>query len=67
MVGFLSNAFTTGHQVKDELNGHVTDIKHFSVYDMTGAYMIMFNTHSARTGAMRLASHHPSSLSPAET
>jgi beta-glucosidase-like glycosyl hydrolase len=66
MVGFLSNAFTTGHQVKDELNGHVTDIKHFSVHGMTGVYMTMFNTHSARTGAMRLVSHHLSSLSPAK-
>jgi hypothetical protein len=66
MVGFLSNAFTNGHRAKDKLNGHITDIKHFSVYGMAGAYMIMFNTHSARTGAMRLASHHPSSLSPAE-
>jgi hypothetical protein len=66
MVGFLSNAFTTGHQVKDKLNRHVTDIKHFSVYGMAGAYMTMFNTHSARTGGLRLASHHLSSLSPAE-
>jgi beta-glucosidase-like glycosyl hydrolase len=49
MVGFLSNAFTTGHQVKNELNGHITDIKHFSVHGMTGVYMTMFNTHSART------------------
>jgi hypothetical protein len=66
MVGFLSNAFTTGHQVKDELNGNVTDIKPFSVYGTTGAYIIMFNTHSARTGGLRLVSHHLPSLSPAE-
>jgi hypothetical protein len=66
IVGFLSNAFSTGHQVKDEFNGHVTDIKHFAVYGMTGAHITMFNTHPARTGAMRLISHHLSSLSPAE-
>ena len=30
---------------------------------MTGAHIAMFNTHSARTGGLRLVSHHPSSFS----
>jgi hypothetical protein len=66
IVGFLSNAFTNGHQVQDELNSHVADIKYFSLYGMTGAHITMFNTHPARTSGLRLVSHHLSSLSPAE-